>query len=783
MKKLYLILFLAFASILCGCEFFTDHKNAVSVSAVYLDAESRGIGVEVSFYSGRLPAAAGDILEAGVVAAKGEIENPGKISKEDSDYVLSSDYDNPAFYAIENLDAEDYNVTFTFRAYYVYTDKSGAEKTVYSDNFLQAVPYELAKGDDSEFALEIVAIVEGVEDEDEYVPVRVTFDLNGGRWTDGIAAYVIKNGEPEANLTVTSLNDKTAKEYTLLNKQSMFYQYYYKLFIKEAGGANTYRVVAVDAATRDIIRCGVDDYDFVLAVHDLCEDGEAYAVIKDLATSGFVGAVVVFDEDIRFFTGGQLTSSFYPVRHDENLEMEFKDKETLPPAEKEGFHFGGWSDGENVHTVFPGYQRKQNVTAVTYAAVWELYSVEEFRVFMSALLPDVIDGDLELPLSYSGYAVSWKSSHPEILSDDGKYAQPFDETVVTLTATLSAPGVSEEVNFHMRAKAYKTLEGPIASSYIYRDYNRVDDAFFETLDIINCAFLTAASDGHIYGSNTLNNIMTYIMPGAREHGCWVIFSIAPESQWHQMAADPAARVKFAENIVEIINEYGFDGVDIDWEGSVNGTNFTYLMEEVYAKVKANNPRHLVTAAIAAGPYQPPYYNLKNSGKYIDYINMMAYGLVSSYGQYQNNLYPRSGYHNPDHKAGATHNKCSIQESVDLFKGYGIPASKIIIGAAFYGIKQIKQGDEWKSAGSVYYTSIASSYLNNPDYTVYFDTVAGVPYILKNDGTEFISYDDPRSIQLKCDYIYQEGLAGMMYWENGCDLTGTLLAAMRKGLNK
>ena len=83
---------------------------------------------------------------------------------------------------------------------------------------------ELAKGDDSEFALEIVAIVEGVEDEDEYVPVRVTFDLNGGRWTDGIAAYVIKNGEPEANLTVTSLNDKTAKEYTLLNKQSMFYQ-------------------------------------------------------------------------------------------------------------------------------------------------------------------------------------------------------------------------------------------------------------------------------------------------------------------------------------------------------------------------------------------------------------------------------------------------------------------------------------------------------------------------------------------------------------------------------
>jgi len=67
--------------------------------------------------------------------------------------------------------------------------------------------------------------------------------------------------------------------------------------------------------------------------------------------------------------------------------------------------------------------------------------------------------------------------------------------------------------------------------------------------------------------------------------------------------------------------------------------------------------------------------------------------------------------------------------------------------------------------------------------VYFDEAAGVPYILKNDGKEFISYDDPQSIALKSAFIKAEGLKGMMYWENGCDNTGILLAAMKQGLKQ
>ena len=89
---------------------------------------------------------------------------------------------------------------------------------------------------------------------------------------------------------------------------------------------------------------------------------------------------------------------------------------------------------------------------------------------------------------------------------------------------------------------------------------------------------------------------------------------------------------------------------------------------------------------------------------------------------------------------------------------------------------------WISAGSVSFNYISNFYLDNSSYDYNYDTNAGVPYLIKTDGTVFISYDNPRSIAEKSEYIIENGLAGMMYWENGLDGTGTLLLAMDSSLN-
>ena len=41
--------------------------------------------------------------------------------------------------------------------------------------------------------------------------------------------------------------------------------------------------------------------------------------------------------------------------------------------------------------------------------------------------------------------------------------------------------------------------------------------------------------------------------------------ITPTSIWSQMARDPAKRTIFIQSMVDIADEYGFEGFDIDWE--------------------------------------------------------------------------------------------------------------------------------------------------------------------------------------------------------------------------
>ena len=39
-----------------------------------------------------------------------------------------------------------------------------------------------------------------------------------------------------------------------------------------------------------------------------------------------------------------------------------------------------------------------------------------------------------------------------------------------------------------------------------------------------------------------------------------------------------------------------------------------------------------------------------------------------------------------------------------------------------------------------------------------------------------------SIKIKCKYVLDNKMAGVMYWENGCDTTGDLVHAINEGMH-
>ena len=104
-------------------------------------------------------------------------------------------------------------------------------------------------------------------------------------------------------------------------------------------------------------------------------------------------------------------------------------------------------------------------------------------------------------------------------------------------------------------------------------------------------------------------------------------------------------------------------------------NYTLLCKQIKETFKKANPDYLVTAAIPGGGNGPYRFDLGNVSKYLDFIHIMTYDMQnSSLGTHHTALYDSS----------ATLSGCTVASSVQTYKSYGVPASKIVIGLAFYG---------------------------------------------------------------------------------------------------
>jgi chitinase len=158
------------------------------------------------------------------------------------------------------------------------------------------------------------------------------------------------------------------------------------------------------------------------------------------------------------------------------------------------------------------------------------------------------------------------------------------------------------------------------------------------------------------------------------------------------------------------------------------------------------------------------------------VNLMAYDY------YEPDSEKISGNHAPLYTDPADPKRVSADRSVQEFEQAGVPARKIVLGVPFYGHvwgNVPPQGNGLFQPGvqvpNAYanYGNIVSSMIGH-GYTRYWDAAASVPYLYNAEKRIFISYEDPESLALKCAYVRQKGLGGIMFWEYSGDPTGALL---------
>ena len=387
--------------------------------------------------------------------------------------------------------------------------------------------------------------------------------------------------------------------------------------------------------------------------------------------------------------------------------------------------------------------------------------------------------DIELINIVNGISISWKSSHSEIISSTGIYHKPSTSVDVTLSAYFEETLL---YSFTVTAKGGSDHYDALATGYIYTPYTITQNAM-NSLDIIYCAFLDIDANAEFTNEISMKNkLKTYIIPLAEKSGTKVVISVnqSTSGAFSAVSASETLRNKLATNILNFIVENNIHGIDIDWEtpASNEATNFTLLMKAIYEKVKAYNKNYLVTAAIGGGKWQPPKYDLPNSKDYLDYVNLMTYSMATGNGYYQNALFKSS--------SGVTLTSCSIDESIDLYNGYGVSNDKILIGIPFYVTVQTGcegPGSKVGSGKSIWYKEMYSTYKLSDTMKEYFDEECGVPYRYDAVNKIFISFDNEQSIKRKCEYIHAKGLAGIMYWQYGQDVDDVLSNAIAKYIDK
>jgi chitinase len=114
---------------------------------------------------------------------------------------------------------------------------------------------------------------------------------------------------------------------------------------------------------------------------------------------------------------------------------------------------------------------------------------------------------------------------------------------------------------------------------------------------------------------------------------------------------------------------------------------------------------------------------------------------------------------------------SVDFCVKFLLKKGIPAKKLIVGAAFYGrvyenVENVNDGlyQPGKYKGSVAFRNFATQYPADSGFVYHWDEIAKAPYVYNPVKKIFVTYDDKQSVELKTKYVIDNKLGGIMFWQ-------------------
>ncbi|KAL7521899.1 hypothetical protein ACHAWX_006594 [Stephanocyclus meneghinianus] len=395
--------------------------------------------------------------------------------------------------------------------------------------------------------------------------------------------------------------------------------------------------------------------------------------------------------------------------------------------------------------------------------------------------------------SFSG---SNPTSLPTIAVQTASVAIPVSlPTASTIASYMSQPQVS-------RTDREKTIVGYYASWQWY-DRNKLaapENMDFTKLQRVNYAFFQTDTNGNLWGTDSWGDPNVLFGPynwnpsqGSEQYCSWdsptdrpcnyhtyeqgliyLVHAAGAEiypsiggwtlsDPFPAMAADSTARANFAQNCVDLIKAYNFDGIDIDWEypgfeehsGTANDkANFRLLLDDVRSKLDELGEQMAHVAST------------------LSELNLMTYDFHGAFSE-------TTGTNAPLYYQGWGEVGFSVHDCVQNWLAGGGTRDKINIGLPFYGrsfagatgLNEPHSGADqavWGiDDGTPQYFNIVAQL---PSMTHIWDKASWTDWAYFESGGS-VSFDSENAICAKTQYAIENNLHGFIIWE----LSGDVMA--------
>ena len=321
------------------------------------------------------------------------------------------------------------------------------------------------------------------------------------------------------------------------------------------------------------------------------------------------------------------------------------------------------------------------------------------------------------------------------------------------------------------------------------------DIPYDKITHLNYAFLNPQSDGTVVLADPSHDSLIQDLASYDDSNTVFQFSISGgwyPQEYSDAAATASNRARFAQTAVDHVVNYGFDGIDLDWEypdGTTRASdpeNFALLIEAVRNELdsRVGTWAHL-TIAGSANPNTVDSAYKDRIFQHLNHVNVMTYDY---HGSWSNDTNFNAPFDAPsDDPDGQQY--WSASDSMNHWASRPVANSKLVMGIpfygrAFYGVGSTNNGlfNAFNSSASETYYNIQQNIKPQSDYDYFWHSDSKVPWLYSAAEGTFISYDNESSVSNKCSFVNNNNFGGAMCWELSQDASNTLIATMHSSLH-